>query len=228
MISTKLTLIAITVAVLTTTARAAPNYNGCAIINNAGECEECFERKLLLNGGGCGPALPKTDRCLLYRTGFEDKKIASVCSFCKPGYANRIRINGTKVFRSCVPATLKNCLLESDIVVAGKTDRSCVACPDNQYSVPNITTNTATCQKIAEPVANCKWGSLYGKGLGKPQCLRCNDGYAVDSVTRQCDKTVETGCWVQEKGKCIACNPFEGYSIDAKGVCFKTTTLAIY
>ena len=220
MVSTKLTLIAI----LATTTLTAANYNGCAIINQNGICQECFERKVLPNGAGCGPAQPKDDKCLIYQ--FVNGKNSTICGLCKTGYASKIGFDAKGPYQRCVNATLQNCLLETDVILGPRTERVCVACAKDQYAVLNKTTLVAKCQNITNPVANCKWGSIAVPGLTKPQCIRCNDGYAVNGQTKQCDKTVGTGCWVQEAGKCIACNPFEGYSINANGTCFKTTTMA--
>ena len=227
MISIKLILIASLAANLATTIQAAANYNGCAVIHQDGTCAECFQRKLLLNGAGCGPILPKSDPCLLYQTGFENNKQVTMCSTCKTGYASRININGAKILQECVKASLSNCLLENDAAFPKFTQKTCIACPSGQYSVRNRTTRTANCQKIERPVAHCKWGSIFSEALNRASCIRCDDGYAVNAKTKQCHKAVGVGCWVQQRGKCIACNPFEGYSINAKGGCFRTKASSI-
>ena len=184
MVSTKLTLIALLVATLATTTFTAPNYNGCSTINNIGECVECFERKLLLDGGGCGPALPKTDKCLFYVLGFKNGTRAAECGICKPGYANKIEFKTDSIIQKCVNATLTNCLQENDLVFPNGLQRTCIACANNEYSVENKTTKTATCQKIDKPVPNCKWGSVVVPAFGKAACARCNDGFAVNLQTR--------------------------------------------
>ena len=217
MTSTKLIL----TSILATTILTAPNYNGCATLKPSGLCRECFERRLLPDGAGCGSALPKDDKCLLYE--FDNTKNVSKCSACKPGYANKLTFNGTSITQKCVAATLTNCLLETDVDFGQRTERACIACPNNQYSVLNQTTLIGACQNITKPLPNCKWGSIYVPKITPPQCIRCNDGYAVNAQNKRCETTVGTGCWVQEEGKCIACNPFEGYSINANGTCFKTT-----
>ena len=221
MVYSKSTLLAIVVSALTTTTLTANSYNGCAEINFSGLCTGCFERKVLKTGKGCGPLQPKNDTCLLY--GYNGIKNTAGCSLCKTGFALKTVLNGTKVTQSCVTGTLKNCLLEVDVKVGRNDERGCLACPDNEYSVPNTTARTSTCQKIDKPVPNCKWGSVYSPQLGRAQCIRCNDGFAVEAKTRQCTATTEKGCWIKQLGKCVACDPFEGYSIDDKFKCFKTT-----
>ena len=213
MVSTQLNLILLVTTTLVSSTFALPNHNGCAIIDYFGTCRDCYKRKLLTNGEGCGPLLPESDKCLLYGLQ-ESRTIKSVCNNCKPGYANKLTFNGTQFVQECVNATLKNCILENEIDFGQRVERLCTACPDKQYSVFNETALTSTCQNITNPVQNCLWGSLVNPVSGNATCLRCEDGYAVDGVSGQCDKTVEEGCWIQRSKKCTACNPFEGYSIN--------------
>ena len=198
----------------------ANSFKGCISVVD-GKCLQCLERHVYPNGTGCGPARPQNDTCLIYGYNRFEKK--QVCSGCKTGYADQVTIKGNKLIQTCVPGTIKGCLLEADIVVGNKTTTECLACPNNTYSVLNRTTRTSTCQKVAKPVPNCFWGSTSDAAGAK--CARCKDGYAVDGLTNQCQDTVGAGCWIQLKGKCIACNPFEGFSIDANGLCFKTGKL---
>ena len=197
MVSTKSTLIAIFAAALVSTTLAGPNYNGCSIIGEKGNCQECFERRLKLDGSGCGAALPKSNKCLFYAIGSNNGTSYSSCTTCKPGYANKIDFNKGNLTQKCVNATLSNCLLETDIVFQKVHLKTCNACAiTGEYSVENKTTKVAACQKINNPVPNCKWGSIYSETYRKASCIRCEDGFAVNAVTRQCDKTVGTGCWV--------------------------------
>ena len=220
MVNPKPTLIAILITALAASTVTANSYDGCAILDNAGRCRECFERKVLPNGQGCGPQQPSSDKCLLYT--IDNTKRTSNCLLCKTGSASKVVRNGPRTSQSCVPATFSNCLLEIDLTVGTYTSKECVACPGGQYSVPNVAKRTSTCQQISNPVPNCKWGSTYSPQIKQARCIRCDDGYAVDFNTRQCAPTGETGCWIQNAGKCIACNPFEGYSVNSRGQCFKT------
>ena len=139
MVSTKSALIAIFVATLVSITLAGPNYNGCAIIDLNGKCLECFERKLKLDGSGCGPALPKSDNCLLYAIRASNGTNYSSCTTCKTGYANRIEYNNGGYTQKCVKASLTNCLEETDIVFQSGTHTICNTCANNEYSVDNTT-----------------------------------------------------------------------------------------
>ena len=197
-------------------------YNGCVESFN-GRCLQCLERHVLANGTGCGPLQPANDTCLLYTYNQINK--TQVCAGCKTGYADRLTINGTNVTQACVPGTIQGCLLEVDAVTRGLNSSVCAACPNNTYSVLNTTTRASTCQNVTNPVPNCFWGSVAAGN--RAECARCNDGFALNAITRKCVSTVQTGCWIQLQKKCIACNPFEGYSINAQGTCFKTTTFDV-
>ena len=222
MVSTKLALIAIINIAFIAPALTNTDYNGCAILDRRGLCQECFER-IRLPLGGCGPALPKSDKCLLYEYDRPNKSYR--CSVCKIGYTNKVSLNGTKVIQRCVKGTLNdNCLIETDVRIGPNTERACYACAKDTYSVQDATARIFTCKKITQKVPNCKWGGVYVPKRGKPHCFRCNEGYAVDSKTQQCATAVVTGCWIQEGKKCTACNPFEGYSINGNSTCFKTTS----
>ena len=223
--TTKSTLIGILIVALASTTLTRPNFNGCAISFLDGICVECFERKLKLDGSGCGPALPKSDKCLLYSTVIQNNSRVLSCGTCKPGYALRVEFQSDGLIQTCVNATLKNCLIEIDSVYKSGTLRFCHACRvKGEYSVVNQT--TAICQKVDvdHTVPNCMWGSLVDPFKKEGTCFRCNDGFALNYLTKQCETTTVTGCWVLFKGRCIACNPFEGYSINSNGTCFKTTT----
>ena len=222
MVSTKFSLIAVLFIALTSTTLAFPSYEGCTLIDIFGGCRECYRRKLQTDGEGCGSLLPKSDPCLFYQL-HEARTIKSVCSECKPGYASKLTLQDTKFVQECVKATLPNCILEKEIDFGQRTERVCVACSNNQYSIFNQASFLGTCQNITKPVQNCKWGAQYSKQLDEASCARCNDGYAVDINTRKCDISVEKGCWMQLNKKCVACDPFEGYSINVNGTCFKTT-----
>ena len=193
------------------------SFNGCVEIQD-GKCTQCALRPVLANGQGCGPLNPANNTCFLFNYDFIQKK--QTCNGCKDGYALKVTVAGTKISQRCGKRTIPGCLLEFDVISANRNSSTCVACPNNTYSVLNRTTLKSTCQKIANPVPHCYWGSLVEPTGVK--CNRCVDGYALGSLTKVCEKTVEKGCWIQGGGKCRVCNPFEGYSIDANGNCFKT------
>ena len=220
MIFQKSTLISLLVLATAISGLNANSFNGCVSANSNGKCDQCLERKVLIDGNGCGPLQPTNDTCLIY--GYNGIFKRELCNVCKTGYANKLIFDGGNVTQSCIPGTIQGCLLEEDVTLGKLNETICEACPNNTYSVLNLTTKTSTCQNITNPIANCKWGAAAI--FNEIQCSRCNDGYAIDALTRKCATTVETGCWVQLKGKCTACNPFEGYSINGNGTCFKTTT----
>ena len=222
MVYSKSPLTALLLVTLASLVITANQFTGCVEINN-GKCIQCLQRKVLEEGQGCGPLLPKTDKCLFYiYNRFQSKQI---CAACKPGFADKISFSGSSVVHNCIKGSIPGCLLEVDIgITADKVATTCAACPQGKYSVLDKQTRTSTCKAVAKPAANCFWGGVFKDG--KAQCIRCNDGFAVDSKTRLCVKSVGAGCWIQQAGKCIACNPFEGYSINAQGGCFKTPTLS--
>ena len=194
-------------------------FNGCISVAE-GLCTQCLERYLNPDGSGCGPLRPPSDRCLYYT--YNPKTKTQQCNACKTGYPDRVVVNGPNYTTSCVLRTIPNCLLQLDVILDNKISSSeCVACPDNTYSIFNQATRTSRCQNIPNPVPNCFWGS--SADATRSTCARCNDGYAIDVASNTCQPTVEAGCWIQKSGKCVACNPFEGFSIDANGSCFKTT-----
>ena len=210
---------------LAASTHSAPSgYNGCSSIDNNGFCVECFKRKVLSDGKGCGPLQPKSDKCLFYI--FNTLRNSSACSFCKTGYAYRVAFNGTELEETCVPGALSNCILEIDFAFSKKTERLCEACGKGLYSVKDAGNRTSTCKKVTKPLQNCEWGSFYDPKLEEGGCIRCDAGFAVDLYGKQCVDAVETGCWLQDRGgRCVACDPFAGYSIDEKGTCFKTSDI---
>ena len=226
MVSTKSTLTALVFTTLATTALTATNYDGCISINPNGTCADCYNRKLL-NDGRCGPVLPKTDKCLIYGIGNNNGKSFISCGLCKTGNALEIDFDTRNITQKCISGSLNDCLYENDVTFGKNTQKTCLACPDGKFSVRNSTTQADSCQKIAQPVPNCKWGSFYSPEFKKAECFRCNDGYAVNTDNKQCSTTVGVGCWMQQGGKCLICNPWEGYSINAKGTCLKTTGSAV-
>ena len=84
------------------------------------------------------------------------------------------------------------------------------------------------CKKISDPVSHCMWGSFEPFIASvDARCLRCNDGYAVNHQTQQCEKPSQPGCWINASaGKCFQCNPYLGYSMLADGNCYKTGSAA--
>ena len=221
-LSAKLSVIALIVSILISTTKAAPNYNGCAVIGRDGKCRICYKSKLLTNGEGCGPLLPKEDKCQMHGLPV-NRNTDPICLYCKQGYANQYTLS-FDITQKCVKALLANCLSEVDYISGKIVQKLCVLCPNQEYSVINATVDLATCQKVPNPDPNCKWGSFYSLKDNNGDCSVCKEGYAIDSATLRCVKTVEEGCWIQGNGKCTACNPYEGYSINTNGTCFKTIT----
>ena len=158
MSSTKFIPIALLALALTSTTLSATNYDGCVYIDG-GECIQCFKRKYLPNNRGCGPLLPESDKCLIYQTG--SLVNSDICGYCKTGYSLKYNFEKGKSTLKCVPATLPNCLLESQYETDGQTQTTCEACPDNQYSFLNKNTQVSVCKKFSKPDPNCKWGSVF-------------------------------------------------------------------
>ena len=204
------------IATLILSANAA-QFKGC-ISETRGVCTECFGRKVLTNGQGCGPKLPPGDKCAFYETVTTTGKKSTKCTICKPGYAQKLTFKpGQGLESKCVQGSIENCLIE---IISPFNKHACSGCSGGLYAVPNAQGSSYSCKKISNPLPNCKWGSI---AIGNTRrCIRCNDGYALVKETQQCVKTNQTGCWVNnDNGGCYACNPYEGYSINAQGKCVK-------
>ena len=135
-------------------------YEGCVIVNESGVCE-CFERRVLYNGKGCGPKLPKSNKCSIYSIELATRTKRNFCSICKPGFALKVEttpgvtLGGFKT--TCVRGTIQNCLIET---VTRSKRHGCSGCSGGLYS------NKFECKKISKPVPNCMWGAT-GSGVTK-------------------------------------------------------------
>ena len=85
------TLALIGIASFIVSSKSQNTYDGCVAVKD-GVCD-CYERKVLQTGKGCGPKLPKTDKCAIYSIDIEPFKAEGYCSICKPGYAQKEEIN---------------------------------------------------------------------------------------------------------------------------------------
>ena len=131
-------------------------FNGC-VEAELGRCYQCFKRHSLPNGAGCGPLQPDDDPCLIYVYNSISK--TQTCVGCKTGYADHDKFNGTTFIQTCVKGIIKGCFLELHLGTGKEKTISCLACPNNTYSVANPGTKIQSCQKISNPVANCMWGA---------------------------------------------------------------------
>ena len=195
-------------------------YEGCISLEN-GRCAACYERMVLQNQTGCGPKLPSDYRCDFYELQAAKSGNGNYCTTCKPGFAlETVNPNGSSVGSvetTCVKGELENCAVE---VVNPFNAHVCAACTGGLYSVQVKNSTAFTCQKINHPIPNCMWGSIAEQR--RITCYRCNEGYAVNPRTRHCEASNQPGCWYNNlKTGCLVCNPFEGFSIDPKGNCFK-------
>ena len=209
-------LIKSTTLVLLALSAHAETFPGCAH-QVSGICYECYHRRPLPNGRGCGPTLPTDDTCTLYQVvGIKNNKVTSECSVCKPGYALQGQpiSNGTFQY-TCIPGTIQNCVFET----VHYSHHVCLACKNGTYSVKNPN-GSSSCQKVNNTVSHCQWGSVQdGTGF---DCFRCKSGFAVDVDTKKCQPVSQPGCWVNESPKrCLACNPFLGYSVTTENNCVK-------
>ena len=193
-------------------------FVGCVDIYQH-KCGSCFKRQIRPDGFGCGPLQPQNDTCLFYTYNAQSEE--SECSECKPGYAKRTsHINGKRESQ-CVQRTIQDCLWEVDFEFPNQKLRYCYACQEGKYSVYNKETLTSSCQEVAKPVENCLEGGVVSAN-GQARCSRCQPGYALDLNSNLCQPVVQPGCWNQRSGACLVCDPFEGYSIDIDGKCFKS------
>ena len=213
-------LLLTTLAMATTAAQDSTPLTGCIELF-LGKCFECYQRHVLTDGSGCAAAQPATDRCQLYT--YNNLTKTEECSQCKPGYANQISlVNGTLV-NNCVTGTIQDCLVENDVENPLKTLKVCSACKNGKYAVIQEQSKISTCKTISNPVDNCLWGGIVEQAVfNVTKCFRCQPGYASDALDGKCSTAVQDGCWTQHNGVCYTCDPFQGYSIDLKGNCFKS------
>ena len=197
-------------------------FEGCAFQTN-GICSGCFQSKVLPNGKGCSPKLPKKDTCAVYSFEVEKKERVSTCVVCKKGYAlkqsskpDQKSLKGEE--STCIQGTIDYCIIEG---VNPFNQHACNACSGGRYSVKDPKTTTSVCKRIANPIPHCRWGSFASRS--KTFCMRCDPGYAVSKDKTRCEKWSQPGCWMNDgPTDCAACDPFKGYSIDSEGNCFKT------
>ena len=192
---------------------------GCVQLSQ-GNCTSCYRRKLLQNRQGCGPVIPATDYCVLYSAMTHSRE--QVCSVCAPGFALKTKFtnSGGIISAKCVRGSIQNCLLQIDF----KDKQMCYACGKGTYSVFDKTRQTSTCRRIGNPTPHCLWGSVVNpyNPINGATCSRCDPGFAVDLSTGRCQRATQAGCWTQSGGKCLECNPFDGYSVTTDGGCAKT------
>ena len=192
----------------------APNFKGCVSVVE-GSCQQCYRRKLLPNGNGCGPLQPPSDKCQFYTYSGD---VGPVCLGCKQGYTNAEVSSRIGTLHECKPGSIAYCLDEATGVYGTE---SCYLCSGGRYSVAQPGGKTRACVRINNSVANCKEGaSASSVQRSPPKCGLCEDGFAVEVNTGQCLRTPETGCWVADPKRCISCNPYAGYSMGPDGKCF--------
>ena len=200
------------------------SFQGCIIQTN-GTCTECYERKVLRNRKGCGPENRPRDHCSLYSLQTDGGFKENYCQICKPGFAlmehSSLGDSLGDFNTICVEGNIQNCLVET---VNPDGSHFCTGCSNGLYAVLNAAKTGYTCSTISKPVANCMWGSFADSS--RALCLRCNDGFAINRMTQKCEKWSQPGCWINKNATaCQACNPYEGFSIDAQGNCFNGTSV---
>ena len=200
---------ALVVAALVMTANCA-GLQGCVEFYEK-RCQRCF-RRYLQKDGFCGPLLPASDPCDIYTNSGRGKN-RNFCVKCKPGFALGNNF-------SCIKGTIASCVDEE---LREGSPRNCFGCGPGKYSVIDPQTKTTSCKAVSSPVGNCLWGGRVNQGaIRGVTCYRCQPGFAVGVDSGLCFPAVQKGCWTQSKGRCFSCDPFEGYSINNLGNCFKT------
>ena len=206
-------------AALTATSISSP-FNGCVSASPQGKCLECYRRKVLLDGSGCGSLEPESDPCELYETSsapFHPKKVAN-CIRCKPGHALKVI---DQVTSFCIKGIIQDCVYEMHFKNGYVT---CPSCRNGKYEVSGTGQNAriSRCVTVSNPLSHCMNGGMY---LNKqPQCSRCADGYTVDIQSifaSPCVRSSVTGCADRGNGRCLSCRYWEGYSMNQRGQCVK-------
>ena len=155
----------------------ATQYPGCVMIaGGTTKCNECYRRKVLPNGEGCGPLLPEADKCQIYLK--DPSQAESRCATCKVGYADGSNSKTPSDF--CLKGKIKGCVEET---LAPSGIRVCYACSGGMYAFDD---GSYLCKKIPLPVANCMWGARYQPATGQAECYRCNPGYSLNYNTGKC------------------------------------------
>ena len=208
----------ITLALLTFFAvgALAGSYQGCITTDQSGKCIDCYKRKALPSGDGCGPKRAANDHCTSY---FYESNIQQVqCNTCDPGYALKIIPKGAY----CVRATLQDCHAETIFEAGLDNGTSCDACTNGKYSVTTKRSpqRVSSCKEISNPIPHCKYGGVVNDGT--PTCYKCNPGYTVAYGSRRCFPSTIRGCWIIRGDQCLICDPEQGYSINSAGYCYKS------
>ena len=193
------------------TQQASSNFKGCVQVVE-GVCLECYKRKALPNGAGCGPLQPDSDNCLLYTW---TKGRGLRCLACKKGFSGNLVQTKTGSILECQKGTIQHCIFEY-----GFSDgtHACGLCDEGRYSVSVSNGSSDICSKVKNPALNCEDGA--SAAISPPLCGVCQQGYSVEGNGRKCAKSPQPGCWIASAGKCSACNPFAGYSMGPDGKCF--------
>ena len=199
-------LIALT---LTVSAVNTINYAGCDIVERGGRCGECFKRKVAPNGKGCLGPQPDSDQCLIYSQ--STLRPGTYCTTCKTGYAIKPSLNSDG--GTCVRGSIRGCIQQTNFPFRAPF---CNACPNNTYPVGR----GSSCVQVRNPLDNCKWGSAI-TGTQQLRCFLCNPGYSSFYKSGACVRAPQTGCQVSDETSCLACDPYDGYSMNANGKCYK-------
>ena len=205
----------IILALIIAGATPTTSFFGCVSVQY-GKCKECYHRLALQNGDGCGEFRKADDRCALY---FYSEVLNEVrCNSCDLGYALKIIPSQAP---QCVKATIPECVIETIYQGGPNTPPTCQACTNGEYAYSDMSTlqRAHSCRLINNPLPHCKYGGVVIGSLST--CYRCYPGHTVDVKTNKCIPQPMAGCWFSNEGKCVACDPEQGYSMDQKGVCFK-------
>ena len=199
-------------------------FEGCMYLTKDGKCAQCYQRKVRPDGNGCGPLEPFGDNCSIYAAQYlSGKAVNNYCSTCKPGFSLKKSTNQqTQVIQStCINGVIIDCVIEF-LDTANLSE--CEACNGQLYSYPMKGLRAYYCKEIANPIANCMWGSYAPNVIRDGAvCWRCKDGYTLVDTLSKCQKISSLpGCLAaQSTTACDICNPYTGYSINAQGKCFK-------
>ena len=203
----------------------AGSYTGCIIAlpgQDGGVCVDCYKRKVLDNGKGCGPLDPPSDPCLVHHKYTIDN--SNTCYLCKQGFSNSHPVSNT-THTSCVKGVIQDCIYEFKSAVGSPV---CNACSGGKYAVLSDRTQRYSCQKVPNPLPNCLLGGSYYAPDKSISCYRCAEGYSASIATGRCERFSDPGCLTFIGKSCNECDFYAGYSMDQNGRCFKDATLRMF
>jgi len=200
---------------------------------NCGKCNEkgCLDNSCLLGFGsdGKGGCVKCSDNC-------SSCDAASGCKACNEGFSlDKANNTCNKCDANCVSCTASGCLACATGFYKNSSDGTCsLTCPENCKTCSKSNTITdfgcsecnsgfsrtlnGDCIKCPDSNRVCVKCAENCKSCKASGCVKCVDGFAIDSTTKSCKKCSDNCLLCNEKG-CVKCA--ENFNISSAGKCYK-------